>query len=1107
MPGRDSSERMDPGAQQPVLGATHGGLRIRLVHVDGDRRQSFVVLHEGRFARVLLAEIATDSGQRVRRFALKLQSDAYASRVKGHGRPLTNRDVDELWQRETAGLDGVSSPHVIARAAVPAGLLEAPPITYCSKVDRYFHPVCAETGLVLTVCRDDERLAANGLLPYSEDTWRYLHGSTQEQPSRVFYRVSGANAERPRDGVTVRIGNQLFRDWGRLVHAPAGDAAAARAAAVLPCLSCEHRAACHPAAAATAVVPAEEHLRIVSFHDFRAIALELQDFDYDELCTLLGGGAIDDVIAGMASTGRQALAQERAAALAGPGQWLFAGDPVRFAREVLLAKLNAFVDVCRGVRAVHVDLDRPHFGIAPSNVMATFDAVPGAAPVRWTARTHVIDLGSPLRFVPADASACAAPDSPLANLLEPGLEMREDLPNRPFVAPDVLSQDAQASAMSVAFRATPAGDGKVRLAAEAQGTANLKQFRPGDVVGLAPSGGADDATLWVQLEEIRARGFVAGVQLDAADPRANWNGKKLDMRASFHRRFGPPVDLHGLGMLLFRTLLVNDQQGMEDVAEAVAKCLRRLADDGAAAADERQITSRLRQMTSGKELRARFDAANVLHERAARDANAAAAGGGAALDPGIFEALLQIAFKLVTRVPGFSYGSSHAESSPFLLKQVAADLEALQQRVRVDLFAAGERDTTVAAVCREVLEQLRADLLSQPSLDSTRAGRVDAPSKGFRLVVEREGDGSSPQEFVFDRDQVTIGRREVENLVRLNDPMVSSAHALIEKQSDGFVVVDRNSTNGTEVDGIRLPGDVPQPLQDGTVIVIRPFRLTFHASAPDLEATSMVQTISTDRLRERMYAEYARVSERPAAERMDALRKTLQEARSTVGSAELHSRIEEIARTTRGGPAGGDDGEADVQAKFFASAHRSLAQLSRTLVGPGEFRTPEDVQAFAARLAKFVETTSQWIERTLDLRRALGKHLEVGATSTGTGRGGARTAAEVRQLALGWAPDGPNDPTGAFLAKFYDDLIGIVEGLLKGSQQVRRAVRERLDPQKLVDIAGREAKFGLLVNAAAGSTLWKLYTQVFQEVTEGKQFELELDRLLQKSLQDRAPGH
>ena len=139
----------------------------------------------------------------------------------------------------------------------------------------------------------------------------------------------------------------------------------------------------------------------------------------------------------------------------------------------------------------------------------------------------------------------------------------------------------------------------------------------------------------------------------------------------------------------------------------------------------------------------------------------------------------------------------------------------------------------------------------------------------------------------------------------------------------------------------------------------------------------------------------------------------------------------------------------------------------------------------------------------MELRRALGKHLELGATSTSMGRPMVRSAADVRQLLLGWAEaSAAADPSGYFLAKFYDDVIAIFEGLLAGSQQVRRAIRERLDPARLVDQAGR----GIINNAAASSALWKLYVQTYQEVTEGKQFELELDRLLQKSLQDHRSG-
>jgi hypothetical protein len=119
-----------------------------------------------------------------------------------------------------------------------------------------------------------------------------------------------------------------------------------------------------------------------------------------------------------------------------------------------------------------------------------------------------------------------------------------------------------------------------------------------------------------------------------------------------------------------------------------------------------------------------------------------------------------------------------------------------------------------------------------------------------------------------------------------------------------------------------------------------------------------------------------------------------------------------------------------------------------------------------------------------------------------------RTAADVRRSALGWSEAGAEtDPSPYFLARYYDELLTILAGLLKGNQQIRRVVRERLDPARLVELAGREAKLRLLVQAAAGSALWKLYVQAFHEVTAGEEHESELNQILQRALQPRAePG-
>ncbi|MEO6597181.1 MAG: FHA domain-containing protein [Planctomycetota bacterium] len=1120
MSGRDGSDATGSSAPTPVLGTCQGGLCIQLVRCEGDAANPFVVLHEGRFSRVYLAEVRAGSEAPVAQFAWKVRSDASPARIPSYGRGLTNLDVDDLWQREIDGMRRVKSPHVVATTAVPEELLASRPIVYCKKVDRYFHPVSAESGLPLTVCRNDGLLADCGLVPYSQDTWRYLHDGDEAAASKTFYRVGGQNSERPRAGAVVRMGSQLFADWSRLVHAEPGSEAAKRAAPSLPCLSCEHRGSCYPKATAGASMPAEQHLHAVSFYDVSSVALELLDFDYDQVCDLLGGAEAADVAqgAGRSVASRRWLAQ-RAAALSGQGQWLFGGDAGRFPLEVLSQKLAAFREVCEGLRAVHA-LGRAHLAVAPTNVMGRLVGPASGTPVRWGFRVALIDLGSPVAAAPTGAlehaprlsqsglsqSGRLEPVLSQSARLDLGPELGMDANMRPFLAPFLQGQDGGSVVMSVSCQMVVDGDGRERLAIEAQGAGSLQRLYIGDVVCVQPTAGvsAGAPALSLHIVEMRGRGFVAGTPIADDHPCRSWLGKRFEARLTFFRTLGPSVDLFGLGMLLFRTVLVNDQHSIGDVAAAVARCVRRLEDEQPGNVfDEQPTVARLHQLVAGSDVRAFFDAANVLHKFAARDDYAAfAAERSAPIDPSIWRSLLLIAFKLVTQWQGFSYSHSHAETSPFLLRQLGADLEALRRRLHVDMFASEARTVAMEAACTELLEQLRTEMMSDSGSITTMAA-VNVRGGGFRLVATREDDAGAPQEYEFDREQVTIGRREVESLVRLNDPMVSAMHALIELQPEGYVVIDRGSTNGTEVDGIRLPVEVAQPLQDGSVILIRPFLLVFHTRQVRRDTMAAVSAVDADTVVERLRIEYARCYQLPVPQQHEALRQILRKARETMGAAELHGKLDEVLGRLRGAPAGPTGQAAEQQAKLFMSAYRSLSQLSRTLLGPGDFQGVDDVRTFAGKLARFVETTTQWIERSLDLRRALGKHLDLGATGTASGRSPVRTAADVRQLVLGWSsPTSPSEPTTYFLAKFYDDYAAIVEGLLLGAQQVRRAVREQLDPVRLAELAAREAKFGLLVNAVANSSLWKLYVQTFQAVTAGQEFEAELDRILQKSLQD-----
>jgi hypothetical protein len=77
------------------------------------------------------------------------------------------------------------------------------------------------------------------------------------------------------------------------------------------------------------------------------------------------------------------------------------------------------------------------------------------------------------------------------------------------------------------------------------------------------------------------------------------------------------------------------------------------------------------------------------------------------------------------------------------------------------------------------------------------------------------------QEFALTEKIVRVGR-DPNSIVALNDPSVSLAHAdLIEDQSGNYMIADLTSTNGTYVNGQRLPAG-PGPGQPGATLLLRP---------------------------------------------------------------------------------------------------------------------------------------------------------------------------------------------------------------------------------------------------------------------------------------------
>jgi hypothetical protein len=473
------------------------------------------------------------------------------------------------------------------------------------------------------------------------------------------------------------------------------------------------------------------------------VPLEVLDLTYDELCDLLGGAPWSQVRAaavGPGCRGREQVLGALDRSLGAPLQWMFEHDDEKFVLEILRAKLAAFREVCDGVRAVHAACKRPHLAVLPSNFMAVGLPRGSGVPARWCFQTRLIDLGSPLPFAPPDASARDAPP-----LLEPGSECR----GTPFLSPFVESQDdALSGLMQVVVQRREQDDGVVRLRMDATGRGvKLSGFRPGDAVRILPSGGGHGEEVWVwsQIVEVRRDGVTLTAELPDGHAAARWTAPRtLDANLTFYRNYGTACDLFGLGMLLFRTLLVHDQQDTFRVDEVVRQCLRRIGIEAQGRLTETQCHALL-----GRQLReenACFDPTSLLYRKADRERVADAIKRTATFPRGLWRDILTFGFRLVTNVKGFAFAESHAETHPHnpsaLMAEVLDEVERFRWRVHVEMFAAAARDREIGSVCELVLSGLRGEMMDEalaedagtredgPAHDASHGGPASPPSRG-----------------------------------------------------------------------------------------------------------------------------------------------------------------------------------------------------------------------------------------------------------------------------------------------------------------------------------------------------------------------------------------
>lgn len=244
------------------------------------------------YARLLAGDFRTCNGSVVRKIFLLMQRDVYHL-APDPLRPLTNPDIDALWQQAfswyLANNQQDSFIVLSDQNGPPVQAIPFKSLFYCGVERIFFHPPCPACGAALEQCYDDAILTAAGLMPYSSSLKRYLFcpACFASRQATDFYVCEPDGNDPPH----LRDRHALIRDFGRLVVGDYTDKQ-------LPCISCQQLMTCYGSGKLAA-----DRITPFAFYPFQlfvyeALPLQLQDF-----LALAGGASPEEVSSNLTAAG------------------------------------------------------------------------------------------------------------------------------------------------------------------------------------------------------------------------------------------------------------------------------------------------------------------------------------------------------------------------------------------------------------------------------------------------------------------------------------------------------------------------------------------------------------------------------------------------------------------------------------------------------------------------------------------------------------------------------------------------------------------------------------------------------------------------------------
>ncbi len=631
------------------------------------------------------------------------------------------------------------------------GLDELLPLFFCKRQQVYFNPPCPNCGEPLTDCRDESLLTQTGLRPYSSSPYRYLYcpkcvsGASSDGKRFYAYESDGSAP-----GV---VGDrwELIRDFARLVLGSGKTKLPA-----FPCVGCSYAKSCYSGTEKDAGGEASRLLVPFSFYQFKAFVHEFLPLHFDEYCDLAGGQHWQDLKQSLADNHEFDRLQVLETIEYPPDMFadlLFANDDNgRPGLEVSYIKLAVFEEMCKGVRAVHQRLQRPHLSIRPMNAWLDFGNAGKTVPPFWDFRCRLTGLDSALPIL-EDIH------------VSEGGALRYQPPqqfNIAYTHPAIVSGlFRQSHSGKLTIRAVDSQEENTHVVVanlEATGV-NLADCRGSDLVRIRfgrgqgfqesfdvdfiSSGSSDGSLRLSSLPVALASPALVQMRNLGAAPR-------FDIPFRVHRSFGIECDLYSLGMMLFRALLANKSQDMSrvhqrcrDIAALLEQTFSREGVDQSGTHLRSNLFEQLRLELTNEI----FDRKNIFYEPDEASARA--------LPPALWQNILTLGFCLITQIPSFSYAYTLADgsvqSSWDSLDAVLRDLENITQSIKQALFVDPPvMDDDIHAVLTELtedpswLDKISAGMRAQSEADLV-PGDSSAAGKAANKEQQRvEPTGGKP---------------------------------------------------------------------------------------------------------------------------------------------------------------------------------------------------------------------------------------------------------------------------------------------------------------------------------------------------------------------------